>query len=58
MARLDQTPKVTNPRTQRNLHRALQRAESENDKTRIDLIKNYLNGAQALPEPNVKKPKT
>lgn len=57
MSRLDQTPKVANPRTQRNLHRALQRAESENDKTRIDRIKNMLNGALALPEPNVKKVK-
>ncbi len=57
MSRLDQTPRVTNPRTQRNLHRALQRAEAENDKTRIDRIKNMLNGALLLPEPNVKKPK-
>jgi hypothetical protein len=57
MSRLDQTPRVANPRTQRNLHRALQRAEADNDKVRIDRIKNMLNGALLLPEPNVKKVK-
>ena len=39
MSRLNQIPRVANPRTQRNLLSALQRAESAKDKGRIDHIK-------------------
>jgi hypothetical protein len=57
MSKTQHAPKVTSKRAQRTLHHALARAEAVGDKKRADHVKALLNGATAMPVPNLKKVK-